>query len=534
MPKVAKHTKGGISFYAVAAAILALFVVAVYFYALDIPFLGPDEPRYAQVAREMFLNSDWITPTLGGFPWFEKPVLLYWTEIVAFHLFGVGEFAARSGPALFGLGTAMAVGLVFAKDGVDPDRAGKIGITDLAYTAFIVTATSLGMLVFSRGASFDIIVTFPVSAAMVSFFLWDRSASRAAPGTTPPGQYGLLASFYFFCGVALLAKGLIGIVIPFASVAAYYFLNRRPPGRRVAFSVFWGTPLSLLVASAWYVPMLAAHGWTFFDEFIVRHHFMRFTSNVFRHPQPFWFFWVVFPLMTIPWLPLFLAASVKTGRKILSGFTVGVRKQKLMADDPRPSLEIFAFSWMAVPLVFFSFSGSKLPGYVLPALPAAAILTTCFIKGLVSTHRAVRGLILSFGFVTVSVVAVLLAFYLPGYASRDSAKGLVASADRAGYGESRIAGLYIVTHSVEFYGAGRLFRDNRGDQRVFTSVQDVALQAANEPTRTILLLVPNRLAPDVVRDKMVLAKVLGQNAEVTIIAVRSVETANRRDTEKSQ
>ncbi|MEP6945589.1 MAG: phospholipid carrier-dependent glycosyltransferase, partial [Acidobacteriota bacterium] len=89
-------------------AIFALTVL-VYFFGLNIPLLGPDEPRYAQVAREMFDRGDWVSPTLGGFNWFEKPALLYWTEILAYKVFGVSEFAARLGPAVFGLGTVVSL-----------------------------------------------------------------------------------------------------------------------------------------------------------------------------------------------------------------------------------------------------------------------------------------------------------------------------------------------------------------------------------------------------------------------------------------
>src|SRR5215468_4892583 len=84
-------------------------VVFTYFFGLTIPLLGPDEPRYAQVAREMFERHDWVTPTLGGFPWFEKPALLYWLEIASYNLFGVSEFSARFGSAIFGLGTVLSL-----------------------------------------------------------------------------------------------------------------------------------------------------------------------------------------------------------------------------------------------------------------------------------------------------------------------------------------------------------------------------------------------------------------------------------------
>ncbi|HTH51235.1 MAG TPA: phospholipid carrier-dependent glycosyltransferase, partial [Pyrinomonadaceae bacterium] len=86
----------------------AVLIPIAYLVGLNFPLVGPDEPRYAQVAREMMERGDWITPTLGGHTWFEKPVLLYWLEIVSYKIFGVNEAAARLGPALFGLGTVVA------------------------------------------------------------------------------------------------------------------------------------------------------------------------------------------------------------------------------------------------------------------------------------------------------------------------------------------------------------------------------------------------------------------------------------------
>ncbi len=87
----------------------AVSIVIVYLIGLTFPLVGPDEPRYAQVAREMFERSDWITPTLGGFNWFEKPALLYWLQIASYHIFGVSEFSARFGSAIFGLLTILAL-----------------------------------------------------------------------------------------------------------------------------------------------------------------------------------------------------------------------------------------------------------------------------------------------------------------------------------------------------------------------------------------------------------------------------------------
>src|SRR6476620_3338451 len=135
--------------------------VIVYFFGLTIPLVGPDEPRYAQVAREMYERSDWVTPTLGGSTWFEKPALLYWLEIASYNVFGVSEFAARFGSALFGLGTILCLWLI-AKTARDVIFAN--------WTA-LIAASSIVLIVFSHGASFDIILTFPMTAALTGFFI---------------------------------------------------------------------------------------------------------------------------------------------------------------------------------------------------------------------------------------------------------------------------------------------------------------------------------------------------------------------------
>ena len=197
-------------------AIAALFVVGFYFFGLTIPLVGPDEPRYAQVAREMLERGDWVTPTLGGFDWFEKPALLYWLQIASFNLFGVSEFAARFGSALFGLGTVAS--LWFIGRATDRDTKGFSFANLLA----LVGASSLGVIVFSRGASFDVVLTFPITAALASYYVYERSAGarRSVP----------LVLFYVFVGLAVLAKGLVGIVFPYAIVTFYHLLAWRRPG----------------------------------------------------------------------------------------------------------------------------------------------------------------------------------------------------------------------------------------------------------------------------------------------------------------
>ncbi|MEP6789402.1 MAG: phospholipid carrier-dependent glycosyltransferase, partial [Acidobacteriota bacterium] len=294
--------------------IFTILAVFVYFFALTLPFLGPDEARYAEVGREMLLRGDWITPTLGGFTWFEKPALLYWLEIVSYKIFGVNEFAARFGPALFGLGTVASLwilGRSLATEntestekskGSDPSESvSESSVPSVAnpfadYLA-LIAASTLGIIVFSRAASFDIIITFPITAALVSFFIW-HSANEDLTGPQRPRVSASLFSFYFFVGISLLAKGLIGMVFPFAIVGFFYVLSRRLPSRTFLISVAWGTLLAIAVAATWYLPMYERHGYQFIDEFIIQQHFQRFTSNKYQHPQPFYFFLWVLPLMT--------------------------------------------------------------------------------------------------------------------------------------------------------------------------------------------------------------------------------------------
>ncbi|MDQ3750870.1 MAG: glycosyltransferase family 39 protein, partial [Acidobacteriota bacterium] len=149
--------------------LFAVVIVAVYFSGLSIPLLGPDEPRYAQVAREMFQKNDWITPTLGGTNWFEKPALLYWLQIASYNIFGVSEFAARFGSALFGLGTIFSLwilGRSLATENAERHReiqinkqissssVNSVAKKDFANWLALIAASSIGLIAFSRGASF--------------------------------------------------------------------------------------------------------------------------------------------------------------------------------------------------------------------------------------------------------------------------------------------------------------------------------------------------------------------------------------------
>src|SRR4030095_13267528 len=174
-----------------------------------------DEPRYAQVAREMFVRGDLVTPTLGGRPWFEKPALLYWLLIAAYKLFGVNELSARLGPAICGLLAVLAVW--FLTRNFEPKQTESAGLSWWSTTA---AATCFGMIVFSRGASFDIVVTMTLTWAFAFLFLYDQADSSK-------NKRLLLIGFYAAVGLSLLAKGLIGIVIPAGVIGLYHLIARK-------------------------------------------------------------------------------------------------------------------------------------------------------------------------------------------------------------------------------------------------------------------------------------------------------------------
>jgi 4-amino-4-deoxy-L-arabinose transferase-like glycosyltransferase len=494
---------------------------------LTIPLLGPDEPRYSEVAREMFLRGDWVTPTLGGFDWFEKPALLYWLQIAAYKIFGVSEFAARFGSAAFGLGTVLSLWILGRKwSAVSSQQSNEIqdpkskiqNRGDFANWLALIAASSIGLIVFSRGASFDIILTFPVTASLVSFFIFDLTQRREE--NTPQSFTKILSLvlFYFLIGVALIAKGLVGIVFPFAIVAFYYLLSRKLPPRTFIFSLFWGTFLALLVASAWYLPMYQANGWKFVDEFFIQHHFQRYTSNKYLHPQPFYFFLWVLPLMTIPWLPFFFASIWKLVKGIVSRKDAEAQSEPLRT--PHSALRTFAAAWLLVPLVFFSVSGSKLPGYILPALPAALVLTSLAVWQFVQKSKARQIFVQTIAALTLVIVAILSQFFITGFLHEETVKHLIDTANSKGYTNEKILTLHTISHSAEFYGAGRLVREEDGKQKRLYGVSQVVDEMKRANVRQSLVLIPLVYLAQLTKSDLVEAEVLDDNGELAIAFVK--------------
>ena len=528
--------------------LLFLAVIASYFYGLGyFPLVGPDEPRYAQVAREMYQRADWITPTLGGHPWFEKPALLYWIMMAAFSLGGISETSARLGPALFGLLTILAVFWV----GRSVARLSGNELCGLGPWSALVTASMLGTMVFSRGASFDIVVTMTITWALSFFFVHELELDESR-------RRRLLAGFYVFVGLSLLAKGLIGIVIPFGVIVTYQLMRRAHLSKWFLRSLLWGLPLAGAVAAVWYAPVLVRHGWAFVDEFFLQHHFARYFSNKYRHPGPVYFYVICLVAMTLPWTLLIVEGLSK------------IRTWKWRGTEPLDKLRVFTAAWLLLPLAFFSFSGSKLAGYILPVVPALAviagvqltrfnlrvpgkslamratgglvILLTLF--GAVMTFRAghlstgaaavvvtplvIAGLFalllterraaasLALIFATILIPVLLLNTELIKLTAPLSVRDLLDAANARGYAAAPVYGLGEVDRTAEFYATGRVAYDANGEPVIFENADQVMIEASARGP--ILVLVP-REYDQLLRLKTLGAEPIGENGRFALIAV---------------
>jgi len=563
------------SILAKRAWFLLFVVIAVsYLWGLgSFPLVGPDEPRYAEVAREMLARHDLITPTLGGLPWFEKPPLLYWLMMLSYRVLGVTEYAARLGPTICALLTAVFVYWIgnnvsllarSEPQAVDEDSR---GVENTGRWSALVWLTSAGAIA-TRGATTDIVLTAATTGALALFFIAEtrtRTSENSGCGllASLSGVWQrsqltvLLAGFYLFAGVSLLAKGLVGFIIIFGVIALYYLVRRAWPMRQISLSALWGVPLALVAAATWYGPMLARHGWAFIDKFIIQHHFARFASNKFHHPAPFYFYLPVLIGLALPWTIVLTAALIRS------------RKWNWRGESSIDRMRVFALVWLVFPIVFFSFSGSKLIGYILPALPAAVLLIgerlACFIKqdrgekvlrmtGVVLVALAFAGIWYSrrqfpiklsllviaalpifaagvtaaivprkyvFGLIAVAMIltsAISLNMIAPIAARDESIRDLVVAADSRGYATASIVQLHTVQRGAEFYAANRISYGTDGEPVKFEGAGQV-VEAAGR-SGVLLCFVPIEFESQLTGDKHLQTELIANNRSIALFAVR--------------
>ncbi len=329
--------------------LLGGFCGFLFFFGLaSFGLVGADEPRYAQVAREMLAHHDWITPTLGGKPWLEKPPLYYWQAMLAYGVFGVRDWAARLPSAIDATLVVIAVYLFLKRfrPGFQLDGA-------------LMTASAAGVVGFARAAAPDMALAAMFTIALLAWYAWYESGTR---------HY--LALFYAFLALGALAKGPVAPVLAGLIVVIFAVMKH---DLRLVLRTLWipGILLFCVIALPWYVAVQVKNP-EFLHFFIFQQNLARFGTNLYHHKQPFWFYLPIMLLGLIPWT-VFVAASL-TG-------TIRVwwtERQKMLESED--ALNVFLVIWLAVPVGFFSLSQSKLPGYILPALPAGTLLLAEYVR----------------------------------------------------------------------------------------------------------------------------------------------------------
>jgi 4-amino-4-deoxy-L-arabinose transferase-like glycosyltransferase len=326
----------------IALFILALAALAIGIDGLQRPLANPDEGRYSEISREMALSGDWVTPRLDGLKYFEKPPLQYWATALAFEAFGESEATARLYVALCGFLTVAIAAYASRRLGSPESRAATV-LALLSSPYFM----ALGTIV-----TLDMGLTLWTTATFCAFILAEEAAARGSPSAR-----GWSAVAWLAMALALLSKGLIGIVFIGAAVFFHMLLRRDfSVLRRLGWS--YGLPLFLAVAAPWFFAVSRANP-EFAHFFFIHEHFERFLTTEHRRIEPWWYFLPIVAVGFLPWAFAMPAAVVHAWRS-----ESGRRFQPLRV----------ALLWCAFVVAFFSASGSKLPAYVLPVFPILAIV----------------------------------------------------------------------------------------------------------------------------------------------------------------
>ncbi len=334
------------------ALLLAGFCAFLFFYGISqFGLIGADEPRYAQVAREMLERHDWVTPTLGGRPWLEKPPLYYWQAMLAYSVLSVSDGAARVPSAIDATLLVLAVYFFFRRF----RRGSEID-------AALITASCAGVIGFARAASMDMALAAAFAIGMLAWWAWRESDDRI-----------YLALFYLCMALGTLAKGPVAPFLAAVVIVLFAAVTRE---LRLLAKSFWlpGIVLFCIVALPWYFAVQLRNP-QFFHEFILEHNLARFSSDLYHHRQPFWYYLPVVSLALMPWTVFVIAAFVEPLQRLWAG-----RKSHSAEPDRELQFGLFAWCWLAVPVLFFSLSQSKLPGYILPAIPAGAVLLADYVR----------------------------------------------------------------------------------------------------------------------------------------------------------
>lgn len=357
--------------------ILLLAALSYVFFMLGnglLPLSNPDEVFYAQTAREMAARHEWNTPFLFGQPQFEKPILIYWLLRIAFLTFGTTEFAARFFPAVFGALGAIGIYLL-ALLGFKSRRKGLISALLLMSSALYF---SMARTVFT-----DMVFSVLILFSIVAFF-WAYSC--------PTRKDSGIMLFFLAAGLATLAKGPLGLLLPLITVTLFLWL-RKEARSFIRPSLFAGIAIYAIVCLPWYVYITAKYGHNFLHEFFYNDHIRRLLFAEHGHNDRWYFYPATIIGLFFPWCFLLAAALYRLFRS---------RK------NLQPVQQLLA-CWVAVVFVVFQAAHSKLASYILPLFPALALACGEFIDTLLMERSATGRRLFLYSWLVLLLLPVCLA-----------------------------------------------------------------------------------------------------------------------------
>lgn len=378
---------------AIVTVVVTLFIA--FFWQLgSIGLVDETEPLFAEASRQMYETGNWITPYFNGETRFDKPPLVYWGMALGFHLLGVSEWGVRLPSALAAAGLAGFSFYTLQRYGHShgepvttlPDK--HQAFTLAALVGAVAMALHPETLVWARTGVSDMLLSGCMGAALLCFF-WGY-----AQGGKSSWYYG----FYTFVALAVLDKGPVGAVIPGLVVFAFMAYLGQIRNLLKEIKLLRGSLLILLLTVPWFIAVIATHGQTYIDSFFGYHNYERFTEVVNGHAAPWYFYFAVVAIGFLPWSPGLPFAMAR-----LRPWAFGYWRRQ-----PREKqLGLFALIWFLAIFCFFTAAVTKLPSYVLPLMPAAAIMV-----GLMWAGPPQRGTWLSAALSVVFFALLSVAAYL--------------------------------------------------------------------------------------------------------------------------
>lgn len=338
------------AFFILLLAILA----AVYLVPLgNHPLMDPDEGRYSEIPREMVESGDFVTPRLNYVKYFEKPAFLYWANALAYKAIGENEFASRITVTLCALLGILVAGLLAGY------MYGKLA----GWFAAVITGSSFLYFAIGTLDILDMPLAFFLTVAMAAFYVAQKEESNV---------WYLL--FYGACALAVLTKGLVGVVLPGGIILVYILVSRK---WRLFYKPLYIPAIILFFAITvpWFYMVCKANA-DFFHFFFIQEHFQRYLTKMHDRYEPFWFFTPILIAGILPWTAF------------LPGFFSKYSIFRSPTDDDQKDANRYLLIWALFIFVFFSISDSKLIPYIVPCIPPIAIMIAAELDRMVSDNKA--------------------------------------------------------------------------------------------------------------------------------------------------